>query len=78
MSKLTKKQRIAHEEAYARDMREIHAQDVRDEEAKIVAEIAAEDVDHRTRGGFFEDAYGGPIVCSDEVTRDLAYRRGYR
>lgn len=74
MSKLTKKQRIAQEEAYARDMREIHAQDVRDEEAKIVAEIAAEEVEQRTRGGFFQDSYGGPTVVACALTRQLAER----
>ena len=74
MSKLTKKQLNA-QEAYAREMREIQAMDLASAESEILAEIEAENKAERTRGGMFEDAYGGPIVAPDESTRALARSR---
>ena len=72
MSKLTKKQLNAQEEAYARDMREIQAMDLASAESEILAELETANKAERTHGGMFEDAYGGPIVVSDESTRALA------
>jgi hypothetical protein len=66
MTKLTKKQLNAQEEeAYARDMREIQAMDLASAESAIIVELEVENKDERTRGGMFEDAYGGPIVVSN-------------
>jgi hypothetical protein len=75
MSKLTKKQLNAQKEAYARDMREIHAIDAASAEGEIIDEIEAQNKAERTRGGMFEDAYGGPLVVSDESTKALAHAR---
>ena len=75
MLKLTKKQLNAQEEAYARDMREIQAMDLASAESEILDEIEADHAATRTRGGMFEDAYGGPIVVSDESTKALARSR---
>lgn len=75
MSKLTKKQRIAQEEAYAREMLEIKAMDLASSEAEILDEIREEKKAERTHGGMFEDAYGGPLVVSDESTKALAQNR---
>jgi hypothetical protein len=75
MSKLTNKQRIKQEEAYARDMREIQAMALTSAEAEILDEIEAENKAERTHGGMFEDAYGGPLVVSDACTQALARSR---
>jgi hypothetical protein len=75
MSKLTNKQRIAQEEAYYREMRELKAIDLARAEQQILAEIEAENKAKRTHGGMFEDAYGGPLVVSDESTKELAQAR---
>jgi hypothetical protein len=75
MSKLTNKQRIKQEEAYARDMREIQAMDLASAEAEILDEIEADNKAKRTHGGIFQDAYGGPLVVPDESTKALAQAR---
>jgi hypothetical protein len=75
MSKLTNKQRIAQEDAYARDMREIHAMDLASAESEILDEIEADNKAKRTRGGVFAEAYGGPLVVSNESTKALAHAR---
>jgi hypothetical protein len=75
MSKLTNKQRIAQEEAYARDMREIHAIHLAQAESEILVEIEAANKAERTHDGMFEDAYGGPLVVPNESTKALARRR---
>ena len=51
------------------------ARAVDDAEKQIVEEIAHAGKMERTRGGFFEDSYGGPLVAADEVTQDLAKAR---
>jgi len=75
MSKLTNKQRIKQEEAYARDMREIQAMALASAEAEILDEIEADNKAKRTHGGIFQDAYGGPLVVPDESTKALAQAR---
>jgi hypothetical protein len=75
MSTLTKKQRIKQEEAYASEMQALKALDFAVEERQIIYEIDAEKSAERTRHGLFEDAYGGPLVVSDECTRALALTR---
>jgi hypothetical protein len=75
MSKLTNKQRIKQEEAYARDMREIQAMSLASAEAEILDEIEADNKAKRTHGGIFQDAYGGPLVVPDESTKALAQAR---
>jgi hypothetical protein len=75
MSKLTNKQRIAQEKAYAREMQEIHAMDLASAESEILDEIEADNKAKRTHGGMFEDAYGGPLVVPDESTKALAQAR---
>lgn len=62
MLKMTKKQRIAQEEAYAKEMRELEIMDNSATEKEILKEIEAVAVSERTRGGMFEDAYSGPLV----------------
>ena len=64
MLKITKKQRIAQEEAYAKEMQELEIIDNMAAEKEILKEIEAEAKAERTRGGMFEDAYGGPLVIS--------------
>ena len=64
MLKITKKQRIAQEEAYAKEMRELEIMDNMAAEKEILKEIEAAAVFERTRGNMFEDAYGGPLVIS--------------
>lgn len=75
MQKLTKKQRIAQEESWAQEMLALEARAVDDAEKQIVEEIAHAEKMGRTRGGFFEDSYGGRLVVADEVTQDLAKAR---
>jgi hypothetical protein len=75
MSKLTNKQRLAQEEAYAREMQEIHAIDLASAKSEILDEIEADNKAKRTHGGMFADAYGGPLVVSNESTKALAHAR---
>ncbi len=75
MSKFTNKQRLAQEEAYAREMREINAMDLASAESEILHEIEADNKAKRTHGGMLQDSYGGPLVVPDESTKALAQAR---
>jgi hypothetical protein len=56
-------------------MREIQAMDLASAESEILAELEAANKAERTRDGMFQDAYGEPIVVSNESTRSLARSR---
>jgi hypothetical protein len=49
--------------------------DLASAESEILAELEAANKAERTRDGMFQDAYGEPIVVSNESTRSLARSR---